>query len=86
MFDHFDSFSLCSKQGRARVGWRCSEANPVTVTGSANRTRELLTTDSQSSEEKRAEEKSEQEARDEKNERKIDRDLEDSFPASDPPG
>lgn len=45
-----------------------------------------MMTDSESSEEKRAREKAAQEARDEKNERKIDRDLEDSFPASDPPG
>jgi len=45
-----------------------------------------MTTESQSTEEKREGEKSEREARDEKNERKIDRDLEDSFPASDPPG
>ena len=45
-----------------------------------------MTTESQSSEEKRAGEKAEQEARDKKSEQKIDRDLEDSFPASDPPG
>jgi hypothetical protein len=45
-----------------------------------------MTMDNESSEEKRAAEKAEQEARAEKIERKVDRDLEDSFPASDPPG
>ena len=38
------------------------------------------------SREKRAKEKAEREILDTKTERKIDRDLEDSFPASDPPG
>jgi hypothetical protein len=54
--------------------------------GIRRRTRAPMTTDGQRSEEKRAREKAEQEARDKKSEQKVDRDLEDSFPASDPPG
>jgi hypothetical protein len=45
-----------------------------------------MTPNSQDAENKRAGKKADEEARDEMNERKIDRDLEDSFPASDPPG
>jgi hypothetical protein len=45
-----------------------------------------MTPESENSDESGPSEKAEQEARDEKDERKIDRDLEDSFPASDPPG
>jgi len=45
-----------------------------------------MTTETESSEKTRAGEKAGQEARDKKSEGKIDRDLEDSFPASDPPG
>jgi hypothetical protein len=54
--------------------------------GINRRARARMTTDSESSEKKRAGEKAQLEAREKKTERKIDRDLEDSFPASDPPG